>query len=111
MYQIGGVAALPFVGPTIDGFGRRIGMLSGAIFIIVGTIIQGVGNQQGQFMGGRFLLGFGVSLAAAAGPMYVVEINHPAYRGRVGGKFLLSTLSPRSIIIPLSNSHMADIIY
>ncbi|KAL6893387.1 general substrate transporter [Trichoderma evansii] len=87
MYQIGGVAALPFVGPTLDGFGRRIGMLSGAILIIVGTIIQGVGNQQGQFMGGRFLLGFGVSLAAAAGPMYVVEINHPAYRGRVGAMY------------------------
>ncbi|KAM0458025.1 hypothetical protein ACHAO4_002746 [Trichoderma viride] len=87
MYQIGGVAALPFVGPTIDGFGRRIGMLTGATLIIIGTIIQGVGNQQGQFMGGRFLLGFGVSIAAAAGPMYVVEINHPAYRGRVGAMY------------------------
>lgn len=90
MYQIGGVVALPFVGPAIDGFGRRIGMLLGAILIVVGTIIQGLSNSQGQFMGGRFLLGFGVSIAAAAGPMYVVEINHPAYRGRVGGKYPLT---------------------
>lgn len=29
MYQIGGIAALPFVGPVLDGFGRRIGMGSG----------------------------------------------------------------------------------
>ncbi|KAK1255916.1 hypothetical protein MKX07_008175 [Trichoderma sp. CBMAI-0711] len=87
MYQIGGVVALPFVGPAIDGFGRRIGMLLGAILIVVGTIIQGLSNSQGQFMGGRFLLGFGVSIAAAAGPMYVVEINHPAYRGRVGAMY------------------------
>ncbi|KAL6871286.1 general substrate transporter [Trichoderma novae-zelandiae] len=87
MYQIGGVVALPFVGPAIDGFGRRIGMLLGAILIVVGTIIQGLSNAQGQFMGGRFLLGFGVSIAAAAGPMYVVEINHPAYRGRVGAMY------------------------
>ncbi|KAF3068582.1 Lactose permease [Trichoderma lentiforme] len=87
MYQIGGVVALPFVGPAIDGFGRRVGMLLGAIFIVVGTIVQGVSNSQGQFMGGRFLLGFGVSIAAAAGPMYVVEINHPAYRGRVGAMY------------------------
>lgn len=86
MYQIGGVVALPFVGPVLDGYGRRWGMLSGAAIIVVGTIIQGFSNSSGQFMGGRFLLGFGVSLAASAGPMYVVEVNHPAYRGRLGGK-------------------------
>jgi MFS family permease len=84
MYQIGGVVALPFVGPAIDTWGRRVGMLIGAITVIVGTIIQGTSNAPGQFMGGRFLLGFGVSIGAAAGPMYVVEINHPAYRGVVG---------------------------
>ncbi|KAH6991013.1 general substrate transporter [Ilyonectria sp. MPI-CAGE-AT-0026] len=87
MYQIGGVVALPFVGPSIDGFGRRIGMLIGALIIIVGTIIQGTSNSMGQFMGGRFLLGFGVSIAASAGPMYVVEINHPAFRGVVGAMY------------------------
>lgn len=85
MYQIGGIVALPFVGPSIDGFGRRIGMFIGAGTIIIGTIIQGTSNGMGQFMGGRFLLGFGVSIAASAGPMYVVEINHPAFRGVVGG--------------------------
>ncbi|KAH8734635.1 general substrate transporter [Ilyonectria robusta] len=87
MYQIGGVVALPFVGPSIDGFGRRVGMLIGALIIIVGTIIQGTSNSMGQFMGGRFLLGFGVSIAASAGPMYVVEINHPAFRGVVGAMY------------------------
>ncbi|KAJ9136571.1 General substrate transporter [Pleurostoma richardsiae] len=87
MYQIGGVVALPFVGPAIDTWGRRIGMLIGALLIIVGTIIQGTSHASGQFMGGRFLLGFGVSIAAAAGPMYVVEINHPAFRGVVGAMY------------------------
>jgi sugar porter (SP) family MFS transporter len=87
MYQIGGVIALPFVGPAIDTWGRRVGMLIGAIIIIVGTAIQGTANEAGQFMGGRFLLGFGVSIAAAAGPMYVIEINHPAYRGVVGAMY------------------------
>lgn len=87
MYQIGGVVALPFVGPAIDGYGRRWGMLIGALIIVVGTIIQSTSHSTGQFMGGRFLLGFGVSIAASAGPMYVVEMNHPAYRGRVGGMY------------------------
>ncbi|KAH6892633.1 general substrate transporter [Thelonectria olida] len=87
MYQIGGVVALPFVGPVIDGYGRRLGMFTGAALIVIGTIIQGLSEGKGQFMGGRFVLGFGVSIAASAGPMYVVEINHPAYRGRVGAMY------------------------
>lgn len=108
MYQIGNIVALPFLGPVCDHFGRRAGMASGSAIIIIGafnasarrlryasitneepgTIIQGTSNAAGQFMGGRFLLGFGVSLVATGGPMYVVEINHPAYRGVVGGKFI-----------------------
>ena len=32
-------------------------------------------------MTGRFIVGVGVSLAAAAGPAYVSEMAHPAYRG------------------------------
>lgn len=86
MYQIGGVVALPFVGPAIDKWGRKIGMFLGAIAIIIGTVVQGttsITGSLGQFMAGRFLLGFGVSIAASAGPIYVVEICHPAYRGVV----------------------------
>jgi len=90
MYQIGGVVSLPFIGPAADTFGRRFGMWVGCLCIIIGTIIQGVATQSEgvrQFMGGRFLLGFGVNIAAAAGPMYVVEVSHPAYRGVVTAIF------------------------
>jgi len=90
MYQIGGVVSLPFVGPAADTFGRRFGMWIGCLCIILGTIIQGVATQANgtkQFMGGRFLLGFGVNIASAAGPMYVVEVSHPAYRGVVTAIF------------------------
>jgi sugar porter (SP) family MFS transporter len=62
-------------------------MALGAITIIIGTIIQGTSTGASAFMGGRFLLGFGVSIAAAAGPMYVIEINHPAFRGVVGAMY------------------------
>lgn len=88
MYQIGSVSAIPFVGPVIDYLGRRGGMWIGAFIIVVGTIVQGVTvhvanyhHATSQFEGGRFLLGFGVSLVASAGPMYVVEVAHPAHRG------------------------------
>lgn len=46
---------MPFVGTVLDGFDRRLGMLPG----------------------------FGGSLADSARPMYAIEINHPAYRGRI----------------------------
>jgi sugar porter (SP) family MFS transporter len=88
MNQIGGVVAIPFIGPALDTFGRRVGMFIGASIIIIGVIIQGtcVANHSvHQFMGGRFFMGMGVSIIASAGPTYVVEICHPAYRGILTG--------------------------
>ena len=58
--------------------------------VTIGVILQGtcVANHNvGQFMGGRFFMGMGVSLIASAGPCYVIEISHPAYRGIVTGLY------------------------
>lgn len=41
----------------------------------------------GQFIAGRFVLGFGASIASAAGPAYTVELAHPAYRGTMAGMY------------------------
>jgi MFS family permease len=90
MYQIGQVVALPFIGPAIDTWGRRMGMFIGGLIIFVGVIIQitcASSQSLAQFMGGRFLLGFGVGIIGAAGPIYVVEICHPARRGVVTGLY------------------------
>ncbi|KAK2668618.1 Major facilitator, sugar transporter-like [Fusarium oxysporum f. sp. vasinfectum] len=73
MYQIGSVVAIPAVGPAIDTWGRRIACIKTA--------------SVDQFMAGRFFLGFGVSIAAAAGPTYVVEVSHPAHRGIITGLY------------------------
>ncbi|KMU80243.1 hexose transporter protein [Coccidioides immitis RMSCC 3703] len=83
MYQIGAVAAFPFVGPAVDTWGRRAGMIIASILTIVGAVVQGAGTNIQSFMGGSFLLGFGISIAVTAGPTYVVEICHPPYRGVV----------------------------
>lgn len=87
MYTIGGVAALPFVGPAIDTWGRRWGMFIGAVCVVIGAVIMSTSafnGHLGQFMGGRFFCGFGVTIAASAGPVYVIEVSHPAYRGILG---------------------------
>lgn len=93
IYQIGNVAAAAFIGPALDTGVRRLGMFLGAAATIVGTLIQGTTlstHSLGQFMAGRFILGFGVSLAASAGPIYVVVVCHPAYRGVVTGLYKTS---------------------
>jgi len=86
MYQIGGVVALPFVGPAVDTWGRKVGMLIGASLIVLGAVVNGTTEHRSwpenvqQLKGGRFLLGFGVSIVSSAGPIYVVETAHPAWR-------------------------------
>ncbi len=72
MYSIGGVVALPFVGPSTDKWGRRMGMFIGCALVIIGTILQGTSSgahSLGQFLAGRFILGFGVSIAHSAAPV------------------------------------------
>ena len=90
MYQIGGVVALPFVGPAVDTWGRKAGMFIGCSIVILGTLIQATSTINAslpQFLAGRFFLGFGISIAASAGPAYVVEIAHPLYRGTLTGLY------------------------
>jgi len=63
-------------------------MLANAISVVMGTIVTGTTLQNPsvhQFMGGRFLLGFGVAIASGAGPIYVVEMTHPVFRSVVTG--------------------------
>ncbi|KAK5938049.1 hypothetical protein PMZ80_009638 [Knufia obscura] len=50
-------------------------------------MIISITNTQGQFIGGRFVLGFGASIASAAAPAYVVELAHPSYRGLQAGMY------------------------
>lgn len=87
MYTIGGAAALPFQGPLTDTCGRRAGMFIGCAIVIIGTVISATASAEGAFLAGRFLLGLGVSIASGAAPAYVVEIAHPAYRGKLTGLY------------------------
>lgn len=57
----------------------------GSVFIIIGVCIQATCTDLASFMGGRFLIGFGVANAATAGPAYVSEMAHPAFRGAMIG--------------------------
>lgn len=87
IYNCGQIAAFPFCGFFADGYGRRICIFVGCLLVLVGTAIQTSANSMGQFIGGRFVLGFGANIASAAGPAYTVELAHPAYRGTMAGMY------------------------
>jgi MFS family permease len=74
-------------GLLADGYGRRVCIFVGCLLVWVGTAVQASANHIGQFIGGRFILGFGASIASAAGPAYTVELAHPAYRGTMAGMY------------------------
>jgi MFS family permease len=88
IYNLGQIAAFPFCGILADGYGRRVCIFVGCFIVLVGTAVQASANGRGQFIGGRFILGLGASLASAAGPAYTVELAHPAYRGTMAGMYV-----------------------
>ncbi|KAF8544386.1 general substrate transporter [Trichophaea hybrida] len=87
MYTIGNIVGSFFCGPFTDWWGRRWGLFIGASIIIAGTCVQAPATSKAMFMGGRFILGFGVATCATAGPAYVAEMAHPAWRGTLGGLY------------------------
>lgn len=87
VYQLGQIAAFPFCGFLADGYGRRFAIFVGCIVVLIGTAIQTTANGQGQFIGGRFILGLGASIASAVAPAYAVELAHPAFRGTMAGMY------------------------
>lgn len=87
IYSLGQIAAFPFISILADGYGRRWCIFIGCFLVLVGTAVQGSAHSLGQFIGGRFLLGFSASIASAAAPAYTVELAHPAYRGTMAGMY------------------------
>lgn len=59
IYNFGQIAAFPFCGFFADGYGRRWCIFVGCALVLVGTAIQTSAHETGQFIGGRFVLGFG----------------------------------------------------
>lgn len=85
IYNIGQLVTLPVTPFLSDGYGRRVAIFVGCAVILIGTAVQASANTLGHFIAGRLLLGFGAAVAQATGPIYAVELAHPAYRGMMAG--------------------------
>ncbi|KAI1208558.1 general substrate transporter [Annulohypoxylon truncatum] len=85
LYTVGAMVGSPFGAMLSDKYGRRAGMFCGCSIIIVGMIIASTAFTIAQFVVGRFVLGFGISIVTVAAPAYSVEIPPPHWRGRSTG--------------------------
>ncbi|CAK7236388.1 hypothetical protein SBRCBS47491_009619 [Sporothrix bragantina] len=87
IYSVGQIIGCLFSTPAADLLGRRFGISAGCAVIVVGTIIQSTTRTIGGFMGGRLLVGLGVTVLTTAGPVYMIEMAYPSWRGIGGGLF------------------------
>ncbi|KAM0489955.1 hypothetical protein ACHAP8_012059 [Fusarium lateritium] len=79
-YPLGAIISTPFSALISDRFGRRLSIIIGSFIMIIGVIIQCVSTSIGLFIGGRIIVGFGITLALAAAPVLISELAHPRHR-------------------------------
>ncbi|KAK2676805.1 MFS transporter superfamily [Fusarium oxysporum f. sp. vasinfectum] len=87
LYSVGNILGCLVAAPAADIFGRKFGMITGSIFVIIGTVIQAAAQNVGTFMAGRLFLGFGCTIAVTASPIYLVEMAYPSWRGTLAGLY------------------------
>ncbi|KAL6298721.1 general substrate transporter [Sparassis latifolia] len=86
-YVIGNMVGSLGAGQVSDMWGRRWGMAVGSFICLVGSVVQTAAQNGNYLIGGRVVLGLGAVIAQTAGPAYVVELAHPAYRGILTGLY------------------------
>lgn len=84
LMTIGNFCGAPFLALG-DVIGRRGVNFAGNIIVIIAALVQGLAPNLAALMVGRFLLGFGSSMASA--PQYVAEVAPLHLRGRLVGFF------------------------
>lgn len=80
---IGGFAGAILAAFPADRFGRRFVLQVGQFLELVGSIMQASAKERQVFIGGRVVLGFGMSFTTVAGPNLLAELCHPRLRGKI----------------------------
>ncbi|KAI9150116.1 Lactose permease [Paramyrothecium foliicola] len=79
-YPLGAILSTPFSALISDRFGRRLSILVGSFIMMIGVVMQCASSTIGLFIGGRIVVGFGITLALAAAPILISELTHPRHR-------------------------------
>lgn len=83
MFNIGSIISFFLTPYVADNYGRKTAIFIGCCFMVVGGCLTAFTNSYGMYLGGRFVLGFGNSLAQMSSPLLLTEICHPQHRGPV----------------------------
>ena len=86
-YPIGGLCAIPFISFISDGFGRRVGLATGASICCLGAALQSGAANLPMFVVARGILGCGTVFLGSAGAPLITEIAHPAHRSTATALF------------------------
>jgi len=83
MFSVGSIISF-FITPYMaDHLGRKPTIAIGCAVMILGSFLCAFTDGYAMYLGGRFVLGFGNSLAQMSSPMLLTEICHPQHRGPV----------------------------
>lgn len=80
---VGGFAGALVVAYPADQFGRRPTIQFGSLVCVIGSALQSAAPNKNVFIGGRFILGFGISFTTCAAPSLLNELSHPRLRGKI----------------------------
>lgn len=86
-YPLGAIFSTPFSAWISDTFGRRWSIIIGSSVMIIGVIMQCVSTGIGLFIGGRVVVGFGITFALSAAPVLIAELAHPRHRVLFGSLY------------------------
>ncbi|KAF4843973.1 Lactose permease [Colletotrichum siamense] len=87
MVFIGGFFGALLAAAPADRYGRRFALQIGSFLGVVGSVMQAASPNRNVFVGGRAVLGVGLSFTTTAGPNLLTELAHPRLRGKMASMF------------------------
>jgi len=87
IFNAGGTVGVFFAPFITDKLGRRLGIAIGSVIILVGVVVQSAASNIHMFIGGRFVIGYGLAISGNAAPILVAELAHPDFRGTITGLY------------------------
>lgn len=81
--SVGSIVAVPISPWLADWRGRRLAIIIGLVIMFIGVALQTASQNIRMFIGARFLIGFGISIAQGAAPLLVTELAHMQHRAKI----------------------------
>ncbi|WWC98835.1 hypothetical protein V866_005728 [Kwoniella sp. B9012] len=81
LLELGAFLGALSAGWVADKWSRKMSIVVGSVWFVIGTILQASSYSFAQLVVGRFVGGIGVGILSSTAPMYISEIAPPNIRG------------------------------